>query len=101
MRVLVHPSEQTRSSRSVGCGDATSSAGSSTSTTSPPQQDDRVSAPTGSSAPGAACEPRPVGCTSLNPRTQRSQMMAVIDKFLSVQTDGAGGTLIVRGETVD
>jgi hypothetical protein len=27
--------------------------------------------------------------------------MAIIDKFLSVQTDGAGGTLIVRGETVD
>jgi len=27
--------------------------------------------------------------------------MAVIDKFLSVQTHGAGGTLIVRGETVD
>jgi hypothetical protein len=28
-------------------------------------------------------------------------MMAIIDKFLSVQTEGAGGTLIVRGETVD
>jgi hypothetical protein len=28
-------------------------------------------------------------------------MMAFIDKFLSVQTEGAGGTLIVRGETVD
>ena len=27
--------------------------------------------------------------------------MAIIDKFLSLQTDGAGGTLIVRGETVD
>lgn len=27
--------------------------------------------------------------------------MATIDKFLSVQTHGAGGTLIVRGETVD
>ena len=27
--------------------------------------------------------------------------MAIIDKFLSVQTEGAGGTLIVRGETVD
>ena len=27
--------------------------------------------------------------------------MAMIDKFLSLQTDGAGGTLIVRGETVD
>ena len=27
--------------------------------------------------------------------------MATIDKFLSVQTEGAGGTLIVRGETVD
>lgn len=27
--------------------------------------------------------------------------MAIIDKFLTVQTDGAGGTLIVRGETVD
>jgi hypothetical protein len=27
--------------------------------------------------------------------------MAIINKFLSLQTDGAGGTLIVRGETVD
>lgn len=27
--------------------------------------------------------------------------MVIIDKFLSVQTDGSGGTLIVRGETVD
>ena len=27
--------------------------------------------------------------------------MAIIDKFLSLQTEGAGGTLIVRGETVD
>jgi len=27
--------------------------------------------------------------------------MAIIDRFLDVQTDGAGGTLIVRGETVD
>ncbi len=27
--------------------------------------------------------------------------MAVIHKFLSLQTEGAGGTLIVRGETVD
>ncbi len=27
--------------------------------------------------------------------------MAIIDKFLSVQTHGMGGTLIVRGETVD
>jgi hypothetical protein len=27
--------------------------------------------------------------------------MATIDKFLSLQTDGAGGTLIVRGKTVD
>ncbi len=27
--------------------------------------------------------------------------MAIIDTFLSLQTDGAGGTLIVRGETVD
>jgi hypothetical protein len=27
--------------------------------------------------------------------------MAMIDRFLSVRTDGAGGTLIVRGETVD
>lgn len=27
--------------------------------------------------------------------------MAIINTFLSVQTDGAGGTLIVRGETVD
>ena len=27
--------------------------------------------------------------------------MAIIDKFLSVHTEGAGGTLIVRGETVD
>jgi hypothetical protein len=27
--------------------------------------------------------------------------MASINKFLSLQTDGAGGTLIVRGETVD
>jgi hypothetical protein len=27
--------------------------------------------------------------------------MAIIDKFSSLQTDGAGGTLIVRGETVD
>jgi hypothetical protein len=28
-------------------------------------------------------------------------MMAIIDKFLSVQTEGAGGTLIVRGESVE
>ncbi|MDQ3739721.1 MAG: hypothetical protein M3320_02785 [Actinomycetota bacterium] len=27
--------------------------------------------------------------------------MAAIHKFLSLQTEGAGGTLIVRGETVD
>lgn len=27
--------------------------------------------------------------------------MAIINTFLSLQTDGAGGTLIVRGETVD
>ena len=27
--------------------------------------------------------------------------MAIVNKFLSLQTDGAGGTLIVRGETVD
>jgi hypothetical protein len=27
--------------------------------------------------------------------------MAIIDEFLSVQTVGAGGTLIVKGETVD
>jgi hypothetical protein len=27
--------------------------------------------------------------------------MAMINKFLSLQTDGAGGTLVVRGETVD
>jgi hypothetical protein len=27
--------------------------------------------------------------------------MAIIDKFLSLQTHGMGGTLIVRGETVD
>ena len=27
--------------------------------------------------------------------------MATIHKFLSLQTDGAGGTLIVRGESVD
>jgi hypothetical protein len=27
--------------------------------------------------------------------------MAIIDKFLSVQTEGAGGTLIVRGESVE
>ena len=27
--------------------------------------------------------------------------MAMIHKFLSLQTDGAGGTLVVRGETVD
>jgi hypothetical protein len=27
--------------------------------------------------------------------------MALIDKFISVRTHGAGGTLIVRGETVD
>jgi hypothetical protein len=27
--------------------------------------------------------------------------MAIIDKFLSLKTEGAGGTLIVRGETVD
>lgn len=27
--------------------------------------------------------------------------MATIDSFLSLQTDGAGGTLIVRGKTVD
>lgn len=27
--------------------------------------------------------------------------MAIINKFLSLQTEGAGGTLIVRGETID
>jgi len=27
--------------------------------------------------------------------------MAIIHKFVSLQTDGAGGTLIVRGESVD
>ncbi|MDX6708812.1 MAG: hypothetical protein QOI48_4658 [Solirubrobacteraceae bacterium] len=27
--------------------------------------------------------------------------MAIINRFLRLQTDGAGGTLIVRGETVD
>ena len=27
--------------------------------------------------------------------------MAIIEKFLSVKTEGAGGTLVVRGETVD
>lgn len=27
--------------------------------------------------------------------------MAIIQQFLSLQTEGAGGTLIVRGETVD
>ena len=27
--------------------------------------------------------------------------MAIIHKFLSLQTEGAGGTLIVRGESVD
>jgi hypothetical protein len=27
--------------------------------------------------------------------------MAIVNTFLSLQTDGAGGTLIVRGETVD
>lgn len=27
--------------------------------------------------------------------------MAIIDTFLSLQTDGAGGTLIVRGKSVD
>jgi hypothetical protein len=27
--------------------------------------------------------------------------MAIMDKFLGLHTEGAGGTLIVRGETVD
>ena len=30
-----------------------------------------------------------------------SALVVIINKFLSLQTDGAGGTLIVRGETVD
>jgi hypothetical protein len=42
-----------------------------------------------------------IGSPSVNVATETSPLMAIIHTFLSLKTDGAGGTLTVRGESVD